>query len=258
MSVSRRGVIRDSLFYPLGILVFGMFLVPMLVRQAGGALGRALGLPAGDPFVDFAVVTAALIVQGGVVIGLTLRRVLSAAGLGLPPEALGLRAADVRREVQVGLWWGVLLLAVNAAASRLSQLVFQRLMSEAEFQSQLEVEGARFAALVADGLPAGLIALFAFSSVVVAPLAEELFFRGYVLGVLRARDPANALFVSAFLFAFVHFYVIHFVPVFLIGLLLGALYERRGSLVAPIVAHGFSNLIVTASMVASGLLQRGM
>lgn len=258
MTAPARGGIPDSLVYPLGILVVGMFIVPALVVQAGGLVTRALGLQAGDGFVDFGVMIGAVLVQGIVLIGLTLRRTLSPAGLGLPARALGLGGRDVLREARVGLLWGALLLVVNALASRLSQVVFRRLMGQDQFQAQLELEGARLADMVAAGLPAWLIALFALSSVVMAPVAEELFFRGYVQGVLRARYPAHALFLSSALFAFVHFYVIHFIPVFLIGLLLGFLYERRGSLVAPIVAHSFSNLVVTATMVLGGWMQRGL
>ena len=50
--------------------------------------------------------------------------------------------------------------------------------------------------------------------------------------------------MSALLFASVHLYLINFLPIFLIGVLLARLYERTGSLAAPIVAHATANAAV--------------
>lgn len=238
-------------------MLLGMFVVPTLVVQAGTAVGRALGYDVDGPFAGFAVMIIAVMVQGIVLVGLTLRRTLGSGGLGLPPAALGLSARGLWREVRVGIVWGFIVFTANVGLSRLSQSVFRRILSEAQFRAQLDAEGAQFIDLVAAGLPAWLVVLFAFSSVVVAPLAEELFFRGYVHAVFRYRFPPHALFLSSALFAFVHFYLIHFIPVFAIGALLATLYERRGSLIAPVVAHACSNFIVTVTMVIGGLLQRG-
>lgn len=255
MNVRTRGAIDDSLIHPLAILFIGMILVPMLLAQAGRLVGQSIGLDMADPFVSTGLTIGVVIIQGVVLVGLTLRHATTPAGLGLPATSLGLSTHHFWREVRVGIMWGMLLLLANVITSQLSQAVFRRIMGEEQFRAQLTLEGAQFVELVSSGLPTWLIILFAFSSVIVAPIAEELFFRGYVHAVFRSRVPNHALFLSSALFAFVHFYVIHLIPVFVIGLLLAVLYERRGSLTAPIVAHSFSNLVVTATMIVQGLLQ---
>ncbi|PIQ82305.1 MAG: hypothetical protein COV76_04330 [Candidatus Omnitrophica bacterium CG11_big_fil_rev_8_21_14_0_20_64_10] len=77
---------------------------------------------------------------------------------------------------------------------------------------------------------------------VVGPVAEELFFRGLLYGWLRSRIGIfRGLLVSAFFFALLHGQVVAFFPILALGLLLGWVYERSGSLAAPIAVHVFHN-----------------
>jgi hypothetical protein len=86
-------------------------------------------------------------------------------------------------------------------------------------------------------------ALMIFFAVLVAPVAEELFFRGGLYRFLKSRLPANvALVAASFLFALSHFNLETFLPLFVLGLLLARLYERTGNIVAPILFHAFFNL----------------
>ena len=92
------------------------------------------------------------------------------------------------------------------------------------------------------------LALYAFLAIIAAPLAEEGFFRGFLLGGLRrARDGVwgrrIALPVSAALFAGAHFYVPLLIPFTIGGLIFGLLYVRTGSLTAPTLAHCAHNVI---------------
>lgn len=257
MTPRPRGVIEDSLIHPIAILFIGMFLVPMLTGLLGRLMGQSLGFDMSGPVATTVLSTVVVTMQGVALVGLTFRHVTNARGLDLSPRELGFTAQHWPAEVRIGLVWGMLLLIVNIVSSQLSQRLFRLLMDEDTFQQQLALEGADFVELVASGMPVWVIVVFALSSVVVAPVAEEVFFRGYVHAVFRARFPAHALFLSSALFAFVHFYVIHLIPVFLIGVLLAVLYQRRGSLVAPMVAHAFSNLVVVISMIVQGLMQAG-
>lgn len=257
MTRPERGVIRDSLAHPAAIVAVGMFLIPMLTGFAGRALGQRLGYDMGQPFAFAALSTVMTAAQGVALTALTIWRVAGSHGLRLPLDALGLTARHWRREVAVGLRWGVALLAVNVVTSQLARRLYRLFMSEEAFQAQAAREGGQFVELVASGMPAWLIVSFAVVSVLVAPLAEELFFRGYLHAVLRARVPDHAVFVSSMLFAVLHLYVIHLVPIFVVGVLLALLYQRRGSLTAPVTAHAFSNLIVTVSMIVQGLSAAG-
>ncbi len=83
----------------------------------------------------------------------------------------------------------------------------------------------------------------------IGPLAEELLFRGVVYPALRRRiSRLGAMAISAAAFALLHTNLIGFVPIMLLGCLLAYLYERTGSLVAPLAVHVLHNtfLIVVA------------
>lgn len=87
---------------------------------------------------------------------------------------------------------------------------------------------------------------------VIGPVAEELFFRGVLYGWLRTRIGIGwALGVSAFLFSALHTDPFAFAPIFGLGLLFGWVYERTGTLAAPITIHVFHNagMLTLASLV---------
>jgi membrane protease YdiL (CAAX protease family) len=74
--------------------------------------------------------------------------------------------------------------------------------------------------------------------VILAPIAEELFFRGVVYNAwLREGGPRWALIGSAILFAVIHLSLVTLLPIFVLGLALAWLYRRSGTLLAPIAMH---------------------
>lgn len=80
----------------------------------------------------------------------------------------------------------------------------------------------------------------------VAPLAEELFFRGFVFGALRRRGLPLAAGVSGVLFGLAHVAsspIGFIVPLAVLGVLLCLVYERTGSLYPPIALHCVNNSI---------------
>jgi hypothetical protein len=84
-------------------------------------------------------------------------------------------------------------------------------------------------------------------SVVVAPIVEELLFRGLLYGTLRRwLAPAPAALLSAAVFAVAHGYgVVGFAAVFTSGVLWAVAYERTRSLLPSILAHAAGNLLAT-------------
>lgn len=132
--------------------------------------------------------------------------------------------------------------------------------------SALDVSSSGRFPEVSTGL-AGL--LVAVGAVLVAPVGEELFFRGFALSAWWADlGAASALRRSAVFFAFIHVFnatgttfrdaaggaLIQFVVIFPLALLLGVLYERRG-LAASVGAHMAYNAGVLAlALLAGGLL----
>ncbi|WP_447986644.1 CPBP family intramembrane glutamic endopeptidase [Nitrospira sp. Nam74] len=86
--------------------------------------------------------------------------------------------------------------------------------------------------------------------VVLAPLFEELAFRGLLFGTLRRKFSwSTSAMLSAAVFAIAHGYgVVGFVSVFWSGLLWAWIYEKTGSLLPSIFAHAANNLLVCLSI----------
>lgn len=82
---------------------------------------------------------------------------------------------------------------------------------------------------------------------ILAPLAEEVVFRGAILRKLLSMMPASrhwlAIAISALLFGIVHFNLPQGTHAFLIGLLLGWMYYRTRSIVPGIVFHWVNNTV---------------
>ncbi|MBH8598001.1 CPBP family intramembrane metalloprotease [Thermoactinomyces sp. CICC 10523] len=78
----------------------------------------------------------------------------------------------------------------------------------------------------------------------IGPLAEEIFFRGLLQSCIgKAIGAWGGLFLSAGIFALFHLDVTLFVPLFLLGLILGGLRQWTGQLWAPILFHILNNTV---------------
>jgi sodium transport system permease protein len=81
-------------------------------------------------------------------------------------------------------------------------------------------------------------ALYMFVFAVLPAVCEELAFRGFILTGLRRRfRPETAVVISSFLFAVSHLNVFQLVPTFVLGLLLGVLALRAGSVWPGMAYH---------------------
>lgn len=82
------------------------------------------------------------------------------------------------------------------------------------------------------------------ASGLLAPICEELFFRGYLMGVFTRFGRGRAVVSSALLFSLAHGVDMAFLPRALIGALLGAMTMRTGSLFAAMLVHGCYNIAI--------------
>jgi hypothetical protein len=83
-----------------------------------------------------------------------------------------------------------------------------------------------------------VLGLMAFAAVVAAPLCEEIVFRGYFYPVLkRFAGVWPAALCSALVFASAHGNLTAMLPLLIFGILLVWIYEKTGSLWAPIAVH---------------------
>jgi membrane protease YdiL (CAAX protease family) len=102
------------------------------------------------------------------------------------------------------------------------------------------------------GGPLGL-ALALLIGGVIAPIAEEIFFRGYLYAGLRSRLGLGwGLVLSALLFAVLHVIPGVIPPIFLLGLILATVYEYSGSLWPAILLHSAINTLAFVAAYLTG------
>ena len=205
-----------------------------------GALAvAALGVPEDDVADDIGVFLATIVGQTAVVV-CVLALVSRSKGRGSLRRDFGL---TVRLRDAGWLAAGVgLQIALGVALYPLAQLYDRD-------DSQTVVE------LLEDASGPGLV-LFAAAVVVLAPLAEELLFRGALLRALMRRlSPAWAVFVSALVFALVHPLgdpevgsVIVVPAILTLGVVSGYLAVRSGDLSRSIMLHAGFNLLTVVGV----------
>lgn len=102
-------------------------------------------------------------------------------------------------------------------------------------------------------LTSTLLAVF-----ITAPIIEEFLFRGILQNMLKKYvSQKNALVIAAFFFALIHISpsqglgnISLFFSLFTFGCFLGFVYEKQGSLLAPIALHMTFNAITTLQILS--------
>lgn len=143
---------------------------------------------------------------------------------------LGLTDANkntLKQEILFGIVLGTLL--VLALQLLMKYIIFPQ-GSESMFQP-------------GEGFP---IIIYSITAIVVAPLVEELLYRGYAITVLKEKFGINlAIFLSAFFFSFLHFGegLPGLLTAFIVGLIFGITFFLRKNIIHLIFAHALFNLI---------------
>ena len=145
---------------------------------------------------------------------------------GLP----SLPGRDPRGAIRAGLGWGVVAWIGASLLSYVAVVALEALGVDPEPQA------AEQALAVIDPL------LAVATIVILAPIAEELFFRGVVFNALfREGGRRWAYLGSSALFAVIHVSLVALVPIFVLGLALAWVYDKTGNLLAPIAMHTVVN-----------------
>jgi membrane protease YdiL (CAAX protease family) len=98
------------------------------------------------------------------------------------------------------------------------------------------------------------IAFFLFQAVLVSPMIEEIFFRGFLLTFLKNyTSTLPAIILSAGVFAFAHLNLAAALPLWFLGIALGIAYEHTGSIIVPMMIHSCFNLATGLSL----LIEKG-
>jgi membrane protease YdiL (CAAX protease family) len=151
-------------------------------------------------------------------------------------EVFGLRNRPLQAAM-VGLLVACLFLPVAISLMGLSAEVMTRL-SRMQPEVQLPVRILSKAVFWPDRAVLGLITIF------LVPASEEALFRGILYPAIKqAGFPRLAFWGTAVLFGAVHLSLTHFLALFVLALVLTALYEWTDNLLAPIAAHSAFNAL---------------
>jgi membrane protease YdiL (CAAX protease family) len=86
-------------------------------------------------------------------------------------------------------------------------------------------------------------------AVIVAPVAEEVIFRGYLYPVVKKYAGTTvALLLTAVLFAVLHGHVPSIPALTMLAVCLGLAYEKSGSLLVPMIMHAVFNAVSVAGI----------
>jgi membrane protease YdiL (CAAX protease family) len=149
-------------------------------------------------------------------------------------EFLGAPGGRLRRCILIGLVGGACVVPMAMALNHVSQRVLEQTHIEAT--DQLSIQYLRASVKWWQQI------CFGVTAIVLAPLVEEIIFRGILYPAIKQRGyPGLAWVGTALLFAAIHMNVKTFLPLAFIGFALVWLYERTDSLATPIAAHALFN-----------------
>jgi membrane protease YdiL (CAAX protease family) len=192
---------------------FGLLIVSVIAGIAHSTKSPGVTV-AGTVIVDVSVVAAAVLLAGTI----------------KPPRPwqFGLRGAPLKYAAQMA--------SLGALAYFLFTVVYAAIVRPDNPQRVVEDLGADTNKL--------LLVVGALVVIVVAPICEELFFRGILFTVLRQRMPLwPAALIDGVLFGFVHGSLV-IVPILAaLGVMFCYVYERTGSIFPTIALHALNNTI---------------
>lgn len=240
---ARRGLRGSVPRWPWWYSIAAFFAALAATTLAGGlVLGVAIGLGA-DPEEPGAALSLAS--------GVLQYAIFTVTAIGFAylttrprPWHFGFRRTRLWRAVGLTLLGFAIFFTVSVAYG---------LLVTPEEQSTLEVLGAEESTLSL--IAAGIMVI------AIAPVAEELFFRGFFYGALRSSLPVwAAAVVAGGLFGLSHVTTgVEAVPVlFAFGVILCLLYEYTGSLYPPIALHAVNNMLAYAMGTEAVLLSLGL
>jgi membrane protease YdiL (CAAX protease family) len=169
----------------------------------------------------------------------------------LPAAALGIQASGWRRLFLIGAVAAAAAVPLSNVAERVAVYAIGLITGPQQAalmvaQEHLDDPLVPLLDTLVGALP---VTWFLVLLCVVVPVGEEIFFRGFVYGGLRARWGAPlALLISSAFFAAVHLQIVHALPIFVLGIVFGLIYHRTGSLLPAMAAHGLNNLIAVVSL----------
>ncbi|MCB1094752.1 MAG: CPBP family intramembrane metalloprotease [Verrucomicrobiae bacterium] len=199
----------------------------VVAMAAGGSIGDPEGLESDGFFLALATIGGGVVGVGLVILVSTLRRSMNVR------EYLGLHMPPLRATLG---WIGIFLVAV-AIGDTLTYFIGKDIVPD--FMIDIDAT-ARFRPLLW------------FTLIIMAPLFEESFFRGFLIPGF-AKSPVKApgaILLTSALWTIIHFQyeAFHMGVIFVAGILLGIVRIKTGSLILCILLHMLMNTVATVEL----------
>ena len=243
-------MISDKRWDTLSVMQLGAMVAMTLGLALGlsSLLGPSLGSWVKPQEVMLlSVVISLLCVQGTVPIWVhqLLRRNAQTWG-----EAFGITQRNYRQCVTLALLALVVALFGMGVLGYLASTLLE-VAADRTGWAWLKPQPQAIAELLQNKWPWWLLTLQAFTAIIVAPVGEELLFRGVLYGFIKQRGrPRLALWTSAVLFAAVHGNAVGFLFFIFLSMILVALYEQTKNIFTPILLHALFNAVNFTLIVA--------
>lgn len=219
---------------PLGLFLIGVYMLPLFFElfSKSEETGITIGYDA---------LLGTIVMQGfmvALVIGMVVWRVNLINWLGLRWK---------------GWYWIFLLAPVGVLATWTFALGLDGIGYHLWLKNEMGTDGQQevVEAFSTTQDPA-LLALLCLTAVVVAPLSEEILFRGYLYPASkRAIGRVPAILFSSLIFAAIHHNAMALLPLCFLAILLALAYEVSGSIWAPIAIHFLFNAATVSFQLAA-------
>ena len=214
-------------FVLLFIWFIGTAALLSLVRHA---VGEFEGWP--DLLVRNGIAAAGSV--GTVVIALIVARAEFARGL----RGFGLRLRTLPTDIGFAFLHLLAIWPLIMAVMSLTVLLARQFAGE-----QFEVPSHEALKIITESPSFPLQVLMIVTAVILAPLVEEMLFRGLLQSMVRSyfHGPWTAILISSAVFAVIHENFTHWPSLFVLAVGLGYAYEKSGSLLRPILMHAAFN-----------------
>lgn len=164
-------------------------------------------------------------------------------------EFLGFKQPNYRRGMLLGVAVALVAVPVALGVNELSRIVVTSITGSAEMQPTMKV------LQVSVSLPQRI--LFGTTAIIVAPLIEEILFRGILYRTLQQRGfPRLGLYGSSILFGLIHANLVTLLPLTCLALVFALLYDRTNNLMSSITAHSLFNAVNFFSFIHQETIER--
>jgi membrane protease YdiL (CAAX protease family) len=221
------GKVPVWIYRPIDLLGLGIIAGVFYLLAVGNAVAGESGKPPGLSVEGIVLSIGFLIFMAVIPVAIVSRRM----GLG---QWLGLRWKE---------WPWVMLIAPATVFTMWAFFAGLQGLGYMDLMDRLGVQKVQdTVAIFQDAKDPALLILMAFAAVIVAPICEEVVFRGYLYpAAKRFAGPWVAALCTALMFSAAHGSMAALLPLFVFGLVLVALYEFTGSIWAPVAAHFLFN-----------------